>query len=67
MYIPLCGKTDNRSNFMAFLTYRAEADSDLQQHLKSCPRNVKYTSHYIQNELINLLWKPDSKQSNSLN
>ena len=39
---------------MAFLTYRAEADPDLQQHLKSCPKNAKYTSHCIQNELINL-------------
>lgn len=38
---------------MAFLTYRAEADPDLQ-HLKSCPKNAKYTSHRIQNELINL-------------
>ena len=39
---------------MAFLTYRAEANSDLHQRLKSCPRNAKYTSHRIQNELINL-------------
>ena len=52
--VPLHGKTDDRSNFMAFLTYRAEADSDLRQHLKSCPRNAKYISHRIQNELINL-------------
>ena len=52
--VPLRGKTDDRSNFMAFLTYRSEVDSDLQQHLKSCPRNAKYTSHRIQNELINL-------------
>ena len=35
---------------MAFLTYRADADPDLQ-HLKSCPKNAKYTSHRIQNEL----------------
>ena len=48
------GKTDDRCNFMAFLKFRAEADPDLQQHLKSCPRNAKYTSHHIQNELINL-------------
>ena len=52
--VPIRGRTDDRSNFMAFLTYRAEADSDLQQHLKSCPKNAKYTSHRIQNELINL-------------
>ena len=39
---------------MAFLTYCAEADPDLQQHLKSCPKNAKYNSHHIQNELINL-------------
>ena len=25
---------------MAFLRFRAEADPDLQQHLKSCPRNA---------------------------
>ena len=39
---------------MAFLIYRAEVDSNLQQHLKSCPRNAKYTSHRIQNEFIKL-------------
>ena len=52
--VRLRGKTDDRSNCMAFLTYRAEADSDLQPHLKSCPRNAKYTSHRIKTELINL-------------
>lgn len=52
--VPIRGKTDDRSNFMAFLTYRAEADPDLHQHLKSCPKNAKYTSYRIQNELINL-------------
>ena len=52
--VPIRGKTDDRSNFMAFLTYRAEADPDLQQYLKSCPKNARYTSHRIQNELINL-------------
>ena len=39
---------------MAFLKYHAEADPDLKQHLGSCPKNAKYTSHRIQNELINL-------------
>ena len=52
--IPIRGKTDDQSNFRAFLAYRAKADLDLQQHLKSCPKNAKYTSHCIQNELINL-------------
>ena len=52
--VPIRGKTDDRSNFMAFLKYRAEADPDLKQHLDSCPKNAKYTSHRIQNELINL-------------
>ena len=52
--VPIRGKTDDRSNFMSFLKYRAAADPDLQQHLKSCPKNAKYTSHRIQNELINL-------------
>ena len=36
------------------MSYHAEADSNLQQHLKSCPRNAKYTSHRIQNDLIHL-------------
>ena len=52
--VSIHGKADDRSNFMAFLRFRAEADPDLQQHLKSCPRNAKYTSHRIENELINL-------------
>ena len=52
--IAIRGKCDSRSNFLALLMYRAEADPDLQQHLKTCPKNVKYTSHRIQNEIINL-------------
>ena len=47
--VPVHGKIDDRSNFVAFLIYRAEADPDLQQYLKSCPKNAKYTSHRIQN------------------
>lgn len=52
--VPLHGKTDDRSNFNAFLAYRAESDHDLVPHLRTCPKNVKYTSHRIQNELIGL-------------
>ena len=52
--VSIRGKMDDRSNFMAFLFYRAEGDPDLQQHLRSCPKNARYTSHRIQNELINL-------------
>lgn len=42
---------------MEFLRFHAEADPDMQQHLKSCPRNAKYASHHIRNELINLCRK----------
>ena len=52
--VPIRGKTAERSNFMAFLNFRAEADNDLEQHLRSCPKNAKYTSHRIQNEIISL-------------
>lgn len=34
--------------------FKVSCQSDLQQHLKSCPKNAKYTSHCTQNELINL-------------
>ena len=65
--MPIRGKTDDRSNFMALLKYRAEADPDLQQHLKSCPRYAKYTSHRIKNELINLCGNQIRKQVNNFN
>ena len=48
------GKTDQRSNFNTFLQYRAESDDDLLYHLRTCPKNAKYTSHHIQNEIISL-------------
>lgn len=43
-----------QEKFWAFLRFGAAADPNMQQHLKSCSRHAKYTSHRIQNELINL-------------
>lgn len=52
--IPLRGHTDDRSNFNALLEYRSECDDSLRTHLETCPRNAKYISHDIQNELIQI-------------
>jgi hypothetical protein len=49
------GKTDDRSNFMALLEFRAEHDVSLREHMKSAPNNSQYLSHRIQNELIHLI------------
>ena len=52
--IALRGHTDATSNIMAILNYRAKSDPILRKHLQSGPRNAAYTSHRIQNELIEL-------------
>lgn len=48
------GHDDTSSTFEALLQFRAECDQHLQRHLISAPSNAKYTSHQIQNEIINL-------------
>lgn len=48
------GHTDDRSTFNALLEYRSECDDSLRTHLETCPRNAKYISHDIQNELIQI-------------
>ena len=63
--IPLMGHKDNTKNhlgksclinsgnFVELLIYRVRGeDKTLEDHLQSAPRNAKYTSQYIQNELI---------------
>ncbi len=49
------GNSDDNSNFMAMLQFRAETDSNLAEHLKKADENMKYTSHRIQNEIVDLL------------
>ena len=46
-------ETGNRGNFKELLTFRAESgDEILENHLKQCARNAKYTSKTAQNELL---------------
>ena len=42
----------NEGNFIQLLRFRAETDPVLADHLAGAPRNAKYTSKTIQNELI---------------
>lgn len=42
-------------NFLEFVRFRAETDRVLHMHLQSAPKNAKYTSKTIQNELIHVI------------
>ena len=43
----------NWGNFVELLIYRVRGeDKTFEDHLQNAPRNAKYTSQYIQNELI---------------
>lgn len=53
--IALRGKTDVRSNFIALLQYKSEHDVVLREHLAHAPKNRRYISHRIQNELIDII------------
>ncbi|RXM28164.1 52 kDa repressor of the inhibitor of the protein kinase [Acipenser ruthenus] len=63
--IAVCGKqnvsnrghTDERSNFRAFLEYCVKGDEALTRHLQQAPGNVKYCSHRVQKEIIDLYGK----------
>ena len=45
----------NEGNFVQLVRFRAETDSTLADHLKESPRNARYTSKGIQNELIEIV------------
>lgn len=48
-----CHEThEEHGNFNFFLKWKAQHDGVLAQHLKSAPKNAKYISPQIQNELI---------------
>lgn len=55
--IPIRGKTDERSNFMALIKFRSETDIALRDHLAHAPRNATYISHRVQNELTTICGK----------
>ena len=45
----------NEGNFIELVRFRAETDHILANHLSKAPRNAKYTSKTIQNELISVV------------
>jgi len=53
--MPLRGKTDETAIFNSLLKCRVDAgDTILNDHLQNSAANTTYTSHRIQNELINI-------------
>ena len=47
--------TVNEGNFLELVRFRAETDEKLRKHLANSPKNARYTSKTIQNELINII------------
>ena len=47
----------NEGNFIELVRFRAETDQVLRKHLDNAPKNAKYTSKTIQNELIDVIGK----------
>ena len=52
--IPLRGHTEEKSNCIALINYRAETDQILATHLQNSPPNTRYLSPTIQNEPIDI-------------
>ena len=46
---------DNKGNFLELVEFRARTDAILASHLQNAPKNAKYTSKNIQNEIISVL------------
>ena len=49
------GSLANEGNFIALVRFRAETDDVLAHHLANSPRNARYTSKTIQNELVDVI------------
>ena len=47
--------SSNEGNFVQLVRFRAETDAILANHLSNGPKNARYTSKKIQNELINVI------------
>ena len=47
-------RSSNEGNFVQLVRFRAETDPILANHLAKSPRNVRYTSNMIQNELVSV-------------
>lgn len=52
----------NEGNFIEIVQFRAETDSILASYLINSPRNAKYTSKNIQNELISVVGRIIQKE-----
>lgn len=50
-------RASNEGNFIELVRFRAETDQVLLKHLENAPKNAKYTSKTIQNELIDVIGK----------
>ena len=49
------GLDHNEGNFIKLVRFRTETDHILANHLSKAPRNARYTSKTIQNELISVV------------
>ena len=49
--------SNNLGNFIAIVHFRAETDETLKEYLQNAPRNAKYTSKTMQNQLIDIIGK----------
>ena len=49
------GSSSNQGNFVELVRFRAETDDVLAKHLQNSPKNARYTSKTIQNELIQVI------------
>ena len=47
--------SSNQGNFVQLVRFRAETDPILATHLQEAPKNARYTSKGIQNELIDIV------------
>ena len=48
-------EAENEGNFIELIRFRAETDDILRRHLDNAPRNARYTSKTVQNELISII------------
>lgn len=48
-------EAENEGNFIELIRFRAQTDDILRRHLDNAPRNARYTSKTVQNELISII------------
>ena len=52
----------NKGNYQSLIEFRSQTDNVLLQFLNSCPKNAKYTSKTIQNEVIDIIGEVIQKE-----